>query len=135
MGDSAFPARPWLLKAYPDTTKNQKEVYFNKTLRAARVVSEHAYGMLKGRWRLIYKKTESRRRNIKAVIMACIALHNLCIGRSDLCIPRWQLRVENLDLIRKRQLRRHVGFSIPEALGGSLGPDPRTQKSRRDFHV
>ena len=89
--------------------------------------------MLKGRWRLIYKKTKSRRRNIKAVIMACIALHNLCIAGSDLCIPRWQLRVENLDLIRKRQLRRHVGFSIPEALGGSLGPDPRTQKSHRDF--
>ena len=135
MGDCAFPARPWLQKAYPDTTKNQKEVYLNKTLRAARVVLEHAYGMLKGRWRLIYKKTESRRRNIKAVIMACIALHNLCIARSDLCIPRWQLRVENLDLIRNCQLRRHVGFSIPEALGGSLGPDPRTQKSCRDFHV
>ena len=105
VGDSAFPARPWLLKAYPDTTKNQKEVYFNKKLRAARVVSEHAYGMLKGRWRLIYKKTESRRRNIKAVIMACIALHNLCIARSDPCLPRWQLRVENLDLICKRTKR------------------------------
>lgn len=28
--DSAFPACPWLLRAYPDTAKNQKEVYFNK---------------------------------------------------------------------------------------------------------
>ena len=52
VGDSAFPARPWLLKAYPDTTKNQKERYFNKKLRSARVVSEHAYGMLKGRFRM-----------------------------------------------------------------------------------
>lgn len=49
VGASAFPARLWLLKAYPDTTKNQKEVYFNKKLRAAKVVLEHAYGMLKGR--------------------------------------------------------------------------------------
>jgi len=105
VGDSAFPARQWLLKAYPDTTKKQKEVYFNKKIRTARVVSEHAYGMLKGRWRLIYKKTESRRRNIKALIMARIALHNLCIARSDPCLPRWQLRVENLDLIRKRAKR------------------------------
>ena len=57
VGDSAFPARPWLMKAFDDTTKKkQKEQNFNKQLRAARVVSEHAYGMLKGRWRIIYKK-------------------------------------------------------------------------------
>ena len=38
---------------------------------------------------------------------------------------------------KARLLRRHVEFSIPEALGGSLGPvlNPRAQKSRRDFHV
>ena len=34
--------------------------------------------------------------NVKAVIIACIALHNLCIVRSDPCLPRWQLRVERL---------------------------------------
>lgn len=51
---------------------------------------------------MIYKKTESRERNIKAVIMACIALRNFCIKRPDPCLPHWQLRVENLDLICKR---------------------------------
>lgn len=31
VGDSAFPAHPWLLKAYSHATKKkQKEVYFNK---------------------------------------------------------------------------------------------------------
>ena len=44
--DSAFPSHPWLLKAYSDTTKHRKEQYFNRKLRSARVVSEHAYGML-----------------------------------------------------------------------------------------
>lgn len=53
VGDSAFPPRPWLLKAFVVPTKDQKEKHFNKKLRAARVVSEHAYGMLKGRWRII----------------------------------------------------------------------------------
>ena len=72
VGDSAFPSRPWLLKAYSDTTKNRKERYFNRKLRSARVVSEHAYGMLKGRFRFVYKKAECRRHNVKAVI---IALH------------------------------------------------------------
>ena len=57
VGDSAFPARPWLMKAYEDTTKNRKERNFNKHLR---VVS--SYGILKGRWCIIYKKTDCRRR-------------------------------------------------------------------------
>ena len=34
--------------------------------------------------------------------MACIALLNLCIGISDPCQPRWRLKVNDLDLIRKR---------------------------------
>jgi hypothetical protein len=101
VGDSAFPARSWLLKAYPDKTKDQKEKYFNIKLRSARVVSEHAYGMLKGRWRITYRKMECRKRNATSVIMACIALHNLCIKRHDPCLPRWQLKVKKLQLIRK----------------------------------
>ena len=104
---------------YPDTTKNQKERYFNRKLRSARVVSEHAYGVLKGRFRIIYKEAECRRYNIKAVIMVCTALHNLCIVRSDPCLPRWQLRVERLNLIRKptkrtqdRQLSQEIRAKI-----------------------
>lgn len=32
--------------------------------------------------------------------MTCIALHNLCIHRSDPCNPRWRLQVNELNLIR-----------------------------------
>lgn len=67
VGDAAFPPRSWLLKAFPYSTKDAKEKNFNAKLRFARVVSEHAIGMLKGRWRILYKKTECRRSNIKAI--------------------------------------------------------------------
>ena len=33
--------------------------------------------------------------------MACVALHNICIDRSDLCQPRWRLEVEQLELMEK----------------------------------
>ena len=56
VGDSAFSPKAWLLKAYPDTKRCPKQKNFNNKLRSARVVSEHAYGMLKGRWRILYKK-------------------------------------------------------------------------------
>ena len=76
--------------------------YFNKQLRGARVVTEHAYGMLKGRWRILYKKTECRMRNVKYIIMACILLHNLCIELSDPCQPRWRFEVGEFSLMPKQ---------------------------------
>ena len=101
IGDSAFPQYAWLLKMYNENTRDKQQKYFNKRLCGARVVTENAYGMLKGRWRFLYKKTECRLFNLRYIIMACIALHNICIDRSDPCQPRWRLEVEQLDLIEK----------------------------------
>ena len=102
VGDSAFPSRIWLMKAFPDTTEDPAEINFNKKLRSARVVSEHAYGMLKGRWRLLYKKVDCNKKNIKCVIMCAIALHNICIQMNDPCKRRWRLDVQELNLIGSR---------------------------------
>ena len=79
IGDSAFPQYAWLLKMYNENTRDKQQKYFNKRLCGARVVTEKTYGMLKGRWRILYKKTECRRFNLHYVIIACIALHNICI--------------------------------------------------------
>ena len=49
VGDSAFQKQPWLTKPYSQNTEDAKKVYFNNRLCSARVVSEHMYGMLKGR--------------------------------------------------------------------------------------
>ena len=105
VGDSAFPRFSWLIKCYDDNSKNEQHRYFNKMLRSARVVSENTYGMLKGRWRFLLKETECRPNNIRYIIMACIALHNVCIDEDDPCEPRWQLEVDDLALIRTRITR------------------------------
>ena len=102
VGDSAFPRYTWLMKPYSESTRDPRKRYLKKRLWSARIVSEHAYDMLKGRWRILYKKTECKLKNIRQVIMACIALHNICIARDDPCSPRWRLDIENLLLIRKR---------------------------------
>ena len=62
-------------------------------LCSARVVSENTYGMLKGGWRFLYKKTEAQTEYLRYIIMACIALYNLCIAENDPCKPRCQLEV------------------------------------------
>ena len=103
--DSAFPRFSWLIKCYNENTRDPQQRYFNKMLCSARVVSENTYGMLKGRWRFLYKKTEAQSENLRYIIMACIALHNLCIVENDPCKPRWQLEVHELDLIRGSSIR------------------------------
>ena len=57
IGDSGFPRHSWLLKSYKEDTRNPRQKYLNKKLCSARVVTENAYGMLKGRWRILYKQT------------------------------------------------------------------------------
>ena len=65
------------------------------------MVTENAYGVLKGRWRILYKKTECKMHNLKYIIMVSIMLHNLCIEMDDPCKPRWELAVKELELFPK----------------------------------
>ena len=100
VGDTAFPQFEWLIKAYPNT-KDPKKRYFNTKLCGARIVTENAYGMLKGRWRILHKKCDARLYNVKYIVMACVMLHNLCIGRKDPCKLRRKLRVEKITLVNR----------------------------------
>ena len=58
IGDSAFSRFSWLLKNFNCNTNNERERYFGIKLNSTRVVTENCYGMLKSRWRILYKKAE-----------------------------------------------------------------------------
>ena len=87
IGDLAFPRFSWSLKSYNENTKDKQQKYFNKKLFGARVVTENVYGMLKVRWKILFKRTECRLFNFRYITMAYIALHNMCISVSDPCKP------------------------------------------------
>ena len=40
VGDSAYPISPWLMKPYPEATRDPGEITFNKELSSARVAIE-----------------------------------------------------------------------------------------------
>ena len=88
------------IKILQRDTRDPQQKYFNKKLCSARVVTENAYGMLKGRWRILHKQTECRMYNLKYVILSCMMLHNLCISVNDPCEPQWRLEVKQLSLIK-----------------------------------
>lgn len=87
LADSAFQLKPWLMKPYTNAKLTAKERYFNYRLSRARMVTECAYGQLKGRWRILLRKCESLPEEVKMITLACMVLHNICISKGDI-LPR-----------------------------------------------
>ena len=84
VGDSAYPLSVWLMKPFKQTrTLSERQLRFNRALGQARVVIEQAYGILKGRWRCLYKAMEEKTNRVAITILACCVLHNICIDVGD----------------------------------------------------
>ena len=81
LSDSAFPFTTWLMKPFTNAMLTEEQKYFNYRLSRARMTTEGAYGKIKGRWRILNRKCESRPDNVKILTLACIVLHNLCIDQ------------------------------------------------------
>ena len=79
-GDSAYPLKTWLPRPVKDNgtlTREQKK--FNKQLSKARIVSEHAIGKTKGRWRVLDKRLD---KDSDRIPDTCV-LHNICTLRGE----------------------------------------------------
>ena len=86
VGDSAYPLSSWLMKPFKQTrTLTESQLRYNHALSQARVAVEQAFGILKGRWRCLYKPMEEKVTRVPTTIMACCSLHNICIDVVDPC--------------------------------------------------
>ena len=110
LGDSAFPHHVWLQKPFGNTTLSRKQSHFNYCLSRPRMVTECAFGQLKGRWRLLYWKSEVNQHSLKVNILACIALHNIGIEKEDSINRKFDLSYDKNDNTRKspEELRRRI---------------------------
>ena len=103
VGDSAFPLRTWLMKPYTNAILTPKQRYFNYRLSRARMVTEGASGQLKGRWRVLLRKSESSQANVRITTLACMVLHNICIARGDAIIKKLDLSLDANGQKRNRE--------------------------------
>ena len=83
LGDSAFLLETYLMKPCTNTILSKEQRYFNYRLSRARLVVEGAYGQLKGRWRLLLRKSEGNLYQTKMATLAFMVLHNLCLENND----------------------------------------------------
>ena len=67
------------MKAFPNNGKlTRQQKTFNYRLSKARVVVEHCYGRLKGRWRCLLKRQDVDVCDAPEIVAACCVLHNVC---------------------------------------------------------
>ena len=72
------------MKAFQDNGRlTSQQKLFNYRLSRARVVVEHAYGRLKGRWRCLLKRLDINVKDVPELVAACCTLHNMCEIHSD----------------------------------------------------
>ena len=83
VGNSAYPLSPWLMKPFPEGTRDRDEIKFNRQLSSAQVKVEFAFGILKNRWRILMKRFDSSVAFAIWCTVACAVLHNICLRNGD----------------------------------------------------
>ena len=90
LGDPAYPLLSWLMKAFPDNgSLSCQQKTFNYRLSRARVIVEHAYGRLKGRWRCLLKRNDTSVHDLPTLVAACCVLHNICEIHGETFNEEW----------------------------------------------
>lgn len=121
LGDLAYPLLPNLMKGYSGLGLTPGQRQFNKRLSSARFTVEHAFGRLKGRWRILNKKNDHKLAFNRPLVHACCTLHNICESYADPFRQHWLFRINNIPLRRgPRQHPAAIPVRMREALQSLL---------------
>lgn len=82
LGDSGYPQTGWLYTPVPNPQDGADQRY-NIAHRRTRCWVEHAFGMLKMRFRVLHSECRLQPVKLCKVATVCAALHNIAIDNGD----------------------------------------------------
>lgn len=134
VGDDAFSLRPDFMKPYSHRSLNYEERIFNYRLSRARRIIENVFGILVKRFHIFRGAIDLDLHNIRAVVLACCALHNFLRRRSTNYITQEEINIEdhsNNYFIRRQALEE--GQLNGLQLGRDRNPTKDAKAIRDDF--
>jgi len=135
IGDPAYSLQPWLLKNYSYDANITREMdSFNAYLNKGRIVFENAFDRLKGRWRILLKRSEVESTFMPTLVAACCILHNICEMSKETFNSRWLTFVEEAGL-EYPQDRDPVPFENENSPDGADVRDHLTLYLCRNFEM
>lgn len=100
VGDAAFPGTPSMLRPYPGEFLEDPKRIFNYRHSRARRVIENTFGIFSARWRVLRKCFIACENTARAIIKACVVLHNLLVLNEENVPPhqRWYVPPDPRDI-------------------------------------
>jgi len=126
------------LKPYLSEQLNDARKLYNRVLSSARAVVEQAFGLLKGRWRVLHDVVSAESELVPSIVEACVSLHNFLVERDD----PWEAVVDAQATHAKIQLGPRAGWRTTEpgtpgrrsspSFGTCMGPSLAARSPARD---
>jgi hypothetical protein len=83
-----------LIEGHKDGLSHE-EYNWNYVQSSIRMCIEWAFGLLKGRWRILMKRIDTQLEMVPGIVTACIILHNLCTIQKDEFLKDWIREAQN----------------------------------------
>ena len=96
------------------------------------MVTEGAFGKLKGRFRVLHRKSESRKDTHRLMALACVVLHNICIEKHDTVPRTFNLTLDPSSQKMRRQEDIRDILDMTDASLINLVPPSSNAKEIRD---
>ena len=118
VGDAAYPCRPWMLSPFKGHKDGltREQYHWNFVQSSTRMCVERAFGMLKGRWRILLKKIDVHLKNVPELVSTCLLLHNICIIFGDTFWKTEWLQEATYEVQSALSAGAQVGASTQERL-------------------
>ena len=82
IGDDAFALQKWMMKPFSLRILTKSQRIYNYRLSRARRIVENAFGILAHRFRCLLSTMQQDPKNVAAITLTCITLHNLLRNKS-----------------------------------------------------